>query len=79
MSSPSLSGDDVLDVFFPGMEAFKSFVWLMENYSTFICVIGFLIVAIFMFRGVFHLALAMALLTLLLGGAPKIASIFFFN
>lgn len=76
--SLDLGSDDVLRVFSSGQETFKSMIWFVENCSTVVCVIGILLTVLMIARGAFPIALGLFFFTLIVGVAPKIASIFFF-
>lgn len=74
----SLENDDVLSVFLPGLESFRSVMWFFESFGTVFCVIGILLAVMAFIRGSPHVGILLFLVAMIVGASPKIAKIFFF-
>ena len=79
MAGPSLESDDVLGQFVPGLEALRSISWFVQNYVTVLCLFGFLLAALLLYRGRVVAAMVALFFALTMGATPKIASLFYYH
>ena len=74
----NLENDDVLSVFLPGLESFRSVMWFFESFGTIFCVVGILLAVMAFVRGSPHVGILLFIAAMIVGASPKIARIFFF-